>query len=61
MDIHDMLTVKEAARFLRCSERHLRQLIHFGQSTAYKPGKQYLLPRSSLLGYFKRSQYAPFG
>ena len=52
MNIHDMLTVKEAAKFLRCSERHLRQLIHYGLVTAYKPGKQYLLPRSSVLSYF---------
>ncbi len=60
MDTQEMLTVKEAAKFLRCSERHLRQLIHCGLLTAYKPGKQYLLPRSSVLGYFRRSKHAPF-
>ena len=58
MDTHDMLTVKEVARFLSYSERHLRQLIHFGFVTAYKLGKR--SPTRGPLDYFKGSESAPF-
>ena len=48
MDIEDILTVKEAAGFSTCSERHVRNLIHSELVTAYRPGKRHPLPGKGL-------------
>ena len=56
----ELLTVQEAARALKCSERHVRHLIESGRLSAYKPGKRYLIARENVLGFLKKAEYDPW-
>ena len=46
-----ILTVKEAAQFMRISERHTYKLIKENKLPHFKLGKKILIDKSSLINY----------
>ena len=45
----DILTTQEAARFLRCSDRHLISLIKKGQIKGRKIGRHYTIRKIDII------------
>ena len=48
-----LLTVKEAAEYLSCSDNRMLELIRSGQLRAAKPGKSYLIKPEWLDAYLE--------
>ena len=55
----ELRTISETAKHLRISERQVHRLIRSGDLIAYKVGRLWRLPTSSIGGYLSRNRYRP--
>jgi excisionase family DNA binding protein len=53
MVLPDLLTVKEAAKYLKCGKDHIRDLIKRRKLKFYVEGKRFLIDTASLEQYLK--------
>jgi len=53
MDMSELLTVKEAAQWLKTSRVQVRKMIQSGDLLAVKVGREYRIPLVSIRGYIK--------
>ncbi len=53
-DLPDLLTIKETAQVLRCSEVYARKLCKTGAIKARKVGRCWRVPQDALADYFNQ-------
>jgi len=49
-----ILSIKDAASFLRCSDLTIRRMIYDGQLIAFKEGEEWQIARPDLITYLSR-------
>jgi PTS system nitrogen regulatory IIA component len=52
MGEHDLLTISEVAKYLRVTERTIRDMIHRGEIKAIKLGKAYRIKKADIESMF---------
>ena len=53
MGLNELLTVKEAAEFLKTSKVQIRKMIQSGDLLAVKVGREYRVPLTSIRAYIE--------
>ena len=52
---HDVMTVREIAQTIRCSEKHILRMIHNDELPCFQIGKQYRVLKPDIIARLRKS------